>query len=168
MKPTYQVGDKVVHPIYGAGVVTGISQKSIAGDLRHYYIIEPMTYDMRIMVSVEKAKDVGLRDVLKHSGIARILRVLRSTPDELISDYKERQSLAAEKLCSANPIEIAEVMRNLSWLQKQKGHLGAKDRKLLDRARNLLAGEMAVAEDLDLENALARIETALGLDEDDE
>jgi len=165
MKLTYQVGDKIVHPVYGAGIITGITQKSIAGDLRRYYVIDPMTYDMQIMVPVERVKDLGLRKVLKRSGIARVLRVLRSTPDELTGDHKERQELATEKLQSANPVEIAGVIRNLSWHQKRKGHLGAKDTRLLERARNLLAGELAVAEGLEIENALARIETALDLDE---
>jgi len=165
MKLPYQVGDKVVHPVYGAGIITGITQKSIAGDLRRYYVIDPMTYDMQIMVPVDNVKDVGLRDVLKRSGIARVLRVLRSTPDELMNNHKERQELATEKLRSANPIKIAEVMRNLSWLERRKGHLGAKDTRLLDRARNLLAGELAVAESIEIADALARIETALKLDE---
>ena len=124
-----------------------------------------MTYDMQIMVPVEKVKDVGLRNVLKRSGIARVLRVLRSTPDELSSDHKERQKLATEKLQSSNLIEIAEVMRNLSWQQQRKGHLGSKDTRLLERARDLLAGELAVADGLGIEGALTRIETALGLNE---
>ena len=165
MKPIYQVGDKVVHPVYGAGIITGIAQKSIAGDLHRYYVIDPMTYDMQIMVPVERIKDVGLRKVLKRSGIARVLRVLRRAPDELSGDHKERQELATEKLQSTNLIEIAEVMRNLSWQQQRKGHLGSKDTRLLERARDLLAGELADVEGLGIEDALARIETALGLDE---
>ena len=165
MKRSYRAGDKIVHPVYGAGVITGITQKSIAGDLRRYYVIDPMTHDMQIMVPVDRVKDLGLRNVLKRSGIAKVLRVLRSPPDEMTGDHKERQELATEQLQSANPIEIAKVMRNLSWYQKQKGHLGAKDTRLLERARDLLVGELAVAEGLGIEGALARIETALGLDE---
>jgi len=168
MKLPYQVGDKIVHPVYGAGIITGITEKSIAGDLRRYYVIDPMTYDMQIMVSVERVKDVGLRKVLKRSRIVRVFRVLGSAPDEPTCDHKERQELATEKLQSANPMEIAEVMRDLSWQKKRKGHLGGKDTRLLERARNLLAGELAVIEGLEIEDALARIETALDLEEGEE
>ncbi len=161
MSLTYQVGDKVVHPVYGAGTVIDITQKSIAGDIRRYYVIEPMTYDMQVMVPVDKVKDAGLRDALKSSGIARVLRVLRCAPDELSNDHKERQEIVSQTLKSANPIEIAKVTRDLSWLERQKGRLGSKDSELLDRARNLLAGELAVAEGLDIDSALVKIETAL-------
>jgi len=161
MKLRYQVGDKVVHPVYGAGTVTAIAHKSIAGTEKRYYVIEPMIHDMQIMVPVDGAKDARLRDVVKGSGISKVLRVLRSAPRELADDHKERQELVTEKLRSANPIKIAEVTRNLSWLQRHRGRLGSKDTKLLDRARNLLAGELAVAEGTGFEDALSRIDTAL-------
>ena len=125
-----------------------------------------MIHDMQIMVPVDKAGDAGLRNVLKSSGIARVLRVLRSPPDQMANDHKERQEIVDEMLRSANPIQVAEVARNLWWLGRQKGHLGSKDTKLLDRARKMLASELAVAQDLDLETALTTIEAALKPEEE--
>lgn len=167
MKLTYQVGDKVVHPVYGAGIVIGITRKSIAGDVRRYYVVDPMSYDMQVMVPVDKAKASGLRDVLKRSGIARVFRTLQDAPEELSDDHKERQALVDEKLVSANPIEIAKIIRDLSWLARRKGRLGTTDTKLLDRARSLLAGELAIALDVDVETALERIQRALNPEEEE-
>jgi CarD family transcriptional regulator len=161
MKPRYRVGDKVVHPIYGAGTVIAIARKSIGGTENRYYVIEPLIHDMQIMIPVDRARDAGLRDVIKKSGISKVWRVLHGAPSQPLDDHKERQELVNEKLKSANPVKIAEVTRNLSWLERDRGRLGSKDTKLLDRARNLLAGELAVAEEMTFEDALAKIETAL-------
>ena len=161
MKPKFQVGDKVVHPIYGAGTIIEVARKSIGGTENSYYVIEPLVHDMHVMVPVDRAKDAGLRDIIKKSTISKVWRVLRGAPSQPLDDHKERQELVNEKLRSANPVKIAEVTRNLSWLEKDRGRLGSKDTKLLDKARNLLAGELAVAQEMTFEDALAKIETAL-------
>jgi len=162
MTLAYQIGDKVVHPAYGAGVVMRVVRKNIAGEPRRYYLIDPLAYDMEIMVAVDKVQLIGLRDAMKRSEVASILSTLREMPNPLPIDNDERQEILDAKLRSGDTNQVAEVVRDLNEFERQKeGRLGAKDARLLKRARESLAGELAVVEEISFEEALTQIDKAL-------
>jgi CarD family transcriptional regulator len=163
----YDAGDKVVHPAHGAGVVRRVVRRTIAGEPRQYYLIEPLAYDdLEVLVSVEQVGRIGLRDASKRSKMRKALRRLQGSPDEISSDYKERQRRIGEKLQSADPCQVAEVARDLTGLKRDKGgRLGTADTRLLKQARESIAGELAIVEDLTFEEALSRVDEALMLDD---
>ena len=165
MTMTYGIGDKVVHPNYGAGVVTKVVRRTIGGGPRQYYLIEPLALsDTEIMVPVERANGVGLRNAVKPSEMERALTALEALPDTLSTDHKERQALIREKLGSQDPHQLAEVARDLAAFRRMRGgRLGAEDIRLLKRSRECLAGELALVESLSFEAALDRIDDTLML-----
>jgi len=165
----YNVGDKVVHPAHGAGIVKKVVRRTIAGESRQYYLIDPLAYeDMEIMVAVDKVKLIGLRGALKRSEMRRTLRALRGMPERVSGNYKERQQRISEKLSSADLLKVAEAARDLAAFKREKqGRMGVTDNRLLKQARDAIAGELAVVEDMPFEDALARVDEQLRLDEED-
>lgn len=163
----YAAGDKVVHPAHGAGIVRRVVRRTIAGEPRQYYLIEPLACnDLEVLVSVEQVGRIGLRDASKRSKMRKALRQLQSSPDEVSSDYKERQRRIGEKLQSTDPCQVAEVARDLTGLKRDKGgRLGTADTRLLKQARESIAGELAIVEDMTFEEALAQVDDALMLDD---
>lgn len=156
----FEVGDKVVHPTRGAGVVIGIENKDLIEKFDEYYVIDMVTGRMKLMIPVENAKEIGLRRALKRSKVPQLLNILRGYPDEMPEDYKKRQARVREKLRSGDPIAIAKAVRNLYW-RDQEDKLTTTDNKLFDRGKQFLIGELAVAEGIEIEAANKQLEAAL-------
>jgi CarD family transcriptional regulator len=155
----FQVGDTVVHPDYGAGVVTEIKAREVLGnEQKRYYSLrllsEPKTV---VMVPVRDEKKVGLRSPLPESKLGRIWRVLRSDPDKLPSNYKKRQKILEEKLDKAGPVQVAEMLRDLAWREEQKNHLTVQGKRLYRKSMKFLAGEVAGAQGSDYSAAKSQI-----------
>jgi len=166
MDLVYSIGDKVVHPAHGAGIVKKVVRRTIAGEPRQYYLIEPLAYDMEIMVAVDKVKLIGLRVAAKRSEMRKTLRTLRGLPEQVSSNYKERQQQICEKLRSAELRQVAEAARDLAAFKREKqGRMGVTDNRLLKQSRETIAGELAIVEDMTFEDALAQIDEGLMLTE---
>ena len=164
----YQANDKVVHPAHGAGVVRKVVRRTIAGESRQYYLIDPLAHDgMEVMVAVDKVKLVGLRKASRRSKMRRTLRTLKRLPEQLSSDFKQRQMLVSEKIQSADPRRVAEAARDLAAFKREKdGRLGVTDSRLLKRAREFIAEELAVVEEIPFEDALSQIDEGLMLEDE--
>ena len=167
MDLVYGIGDKVVHPAHGAGIVKKVVRRTIAGEPRQYYLIEPLAHnDMEVMVAVDKVKLIGLRVAAKRSEMRRTLRTLRGLPEPVSSNYKERQQQICEKLRSAELSQVAEAARDLAAFKREKqGRMGVTDNRLLKQSRETIAGELAIVEDMTFEDALAQIDEGLMLAE---
>ena len=170
MALAYSTGDKVVHPAHGAGIVKKVVSRTIAGEPRQYYLIQPLAHaDLEIMVAVDKVRDVGLRNALKRTEMKRTLRMLNATPEKVSSNYKERQRRIGQKLQSSNLGEVAEVARDLAAFKRlRQGRMGVTDNRMLKQAKECIAGELAIVEGLDFEDALARVDERLMVDDDGE
>jgi len=156
----FAVGDKVVHPAHGAGVVMAIEQLDLLDGFNRYYVISPIGSDMRLLVPVKNAEQVGLRPAMKTRRLSRVLAILKAPPESLPGDYKERQAQVEERLRSADPELIGTVVRDLTWLRHESG-LTAKDSDLLERANALLAGEIALVKGIGLEEAKRVLQSTL-------
>jgi CarD family transcriptional regulator len=115
---------------------------------------------MTVHVPVRKAVELGMRPAMPQAKIAGVLDTLRSKPNRLSQDYKERQENLWEKIKTCRPIPTAEAVRDLTW-RKQRAHLTKKDSELLQRGQDFLAAEMALVLDTDVSEANGRIASAL-------
>ncbi len=156
----FAVGDKVVHPAHGAGVVMAIEQLDLLDEYSRYYVISLLGSDMRLLVPVKNAEQVGLRPAMKTGRLSKVLAILKEPPKSLPEDYKERQAQVEERLRSADPELIGSVVRDLTWLRHESG-LTAKDAALLERANALLAGEIALVKNIELEEAERVLQSTL-------
>jgi len=156
----FEIGDKVVHPYHGAGMVTDIEEKEFLEECGRYYVIDLVACDGIVMVPIDNVQEIGLRRVSGRRVISRAMDILASTADTLSSDYKERQALVQEKLKTGDLIKVTEVVRNLAWRNRQKG-LTMSDNKLYQRAQTFLASELALAKGIELQEAMKQLQTAL-------
>jgi CarD family transcriptional regulator len=142
----FSVGDKIVHPRLGAGRITELKRQESINGVEDYYVIEIPAKELTTYIPVAKTEELGMRPVMSRAKLARVMETLRSKSDILPEDYKERQEQISEKIETGQPIQIAEVVRDLSW-QQYTGNLTKRDSDLLARGRELLVGEMALVID---------------------
>jgi CarD family transcriptional regulator len=159
----FAVGSKVVHPCYGAGTVVHVQKKSIGDDARRYYVIEAVCKSMQVMVPVSRADDLGLREVGRQQHLMAVLQSCAVPPvdGEIESDLRARQAEMRDQLKSGSFTSVADVVRKLFFLSERRP-LGTVDRQLFDRGKDLLASELALASDRELDDAMQLVEEALG------
>ncbi len=160
MSSMFKIGDKVVHPYHGAGMVVDIKDKMLLGEGGRYYIIDLVASDGIVMVPTNNVQRIGLRRVSGRRAISRAMHTLASTPDTLSSDHRERQAHAQEKLNTGDIIKVTEVVRNLAW-RNHEGRLTMADNKLYQRAQTFLASELSLARGIELQEAKEQLQTAL-------
>ena len=158
----YQIGSRVVHPCYGAGVVVRIQEKSIGDSVHAYYVIDTVSRPMQLMVPVERAEEVALRPVGEVEELRECLCVCQDAPqdEDINKDLRSRQALMREQLKSGIFGDIVEIARML-YFMNSKRPLGTIDRQLFDQGKDFIAGELALACDLQIEDAKQEIEDLL-------
>ena len=141
----FEVGDRVVHPGYGAGEVVEIRALQFLGrERKSYYSIDLLSDPgTTIMVPVRDEEKVGLRPPIAPSRMGRVWRVLGSAPQTLPTDHKERYALVQEKLQGGDTFRIAEALRDMAWRREQKRSLTIEGKRLYDRAIRFLSAEIA-------------------------
>lgn len=140
----FNVGDKVVYPMHGAGTIEGIEEKNILGEKQAYYIIK-MPGEVKVMVPTAKAADVGVRDIIDSNAASKVFQVLETNSTEMAMNWNKRYRDNMEKMKSGNIYEVADVVRNLSFKQKEKG-LSTGEKKMLLNAKQILVSELTLAE----------------------
>jgi len=154
----FQVGDKAVYPAQGVAEVVGIDAKEISGKLMKFYVLKVLDSDMRILVPVDKAEQVGLREVVQEDQIREVYDILKEK--ELHVDkqtWNRRYRGFMEKIKTGSLFEVAEVFRDLYRLKETKT-LSFGERRMLDTAKNLIVKELSVANDISKEKVEKELE----------
>lgn len=142
---TFRVGEMAVYPAQGVVEVVGNEEKEISGSPQRFYVLRIVDTDMRIMVPVTKAHEVGLRRIISEDEIEEVFEILRET--EVHTDkqtWNRRYRGFMEKIKTGSLFEVAEVYRDLYRLKATKT-LSFGERRMLDTAKNLIVKELAVA-----------------------
>ena len=140
----FNVGDKIVYPMHGAGTIDAIEEKDILGEKQNYYIIK-MPGEVKVMVPISKASDIGVRSVIDKAEAGKVLEVLEANETEMSNNWNKRYRDNMEKMKSGSIYEVADVVRNLSYKQKEKG-LSTGEKKMLNNAKQILVSELVLAE----------------------
>jgi CarD family transcriptional regulator len=159
----FEVGDTVVHPNYGAGVVVDIRALHTLGrNGRRYYAIRLLSQpETTVMVPLEGEEEAGLRLPMGRARLERLWRILRDDPAELPSDYKKRYAMLKEKVDTGDMLEIARVLRDLAWRREERRKLTTRGKRLYETGMELLASEVAGAQGRDYDAAQAEISAQL-------
>ena len=145
----FSVGDKVVHPHHGPGRITGAERREFLDGEKLYYEIEIPMQELSVFLPRETMKEIGVRPAMTRARLARVLARLRSRPRLLPQDFKERQEEVWERLKTGLAMQMAEVVRDLTW-HKKRDHLTKKDSELLTQGTQRLAAEMALVSDTEV------------------
>ncbi len=144
----FNIGDKVVYPMHGAGTVEGIEEKEIMGDSEEYYIIKMPVDGVKLMVPIEKAKNVGVREITEREEAEKIFSVLESPMETLSCDtnWNKRYNANIDKIKSGSLLEVTEVFKDLSHRHIEKG-LSLGEKKMLTTSKNILLSELVLTHD---------------------
>ncbi|HOB09423.1 MAG TPA: CarD family transcriptional regulator [Limnochordia bacterium] len=139
----YNVGDKVVYPMHGAGIIEAIEEREVLGEKRQYYIMAMPIGDMRVMIPLDAVEEIGLRQVIAKEEAGDVMEVLKGQKTKMSSNWNRRYRANMEKIKSGDVYLVAEVVRNLTIRDHEKG-LSAGERKMLDIARQILISELVL------------------------
>jgi CarD family transcriptional regulator len=138
----FKVGDKLVYPNHGVGVVEVIQESLLDGSPHPCYQLRLLGNNSRVMVPVGNSDRIGLRPLTRRNEVGSVFRVLEDGSFVMTSDWKGRYKQNLDKMRSGRLTDIADVLKNLSWVQKQKA-LSFREKKMYERARYLIVSEIA-------------------------
>jgi CarD family transcriptional regulator len=140
----FKVGEMVVYPFHGVGIVKGLEKLNITGDEKWYYTLDFRNGELTVKLPVEQQDEKGMRRVVGKADVEKIMTILRKKPPSEESDWKVRYNLYLEKLKSGDIYEAAKVARNLSK-RGPEGELSMSEKRLLEASVQLLVHEIATA-----------------------
>ena len=153
----YSVGDKIVYPMHGAGVIEAIEEKQILGESRKYYILRVPLGDMRIMIPCDSSQNVGVREIITKEQLPKIFKALKRDSTEMQGNWNRRYRDNLDKLKTGDLNFICEVVRNLMRVEKTK-KLSTGEKKMLSNAKQILMSELILVSEKDAEEIEAQIE----------
>ena len=155
----FNVGDKIVYPMHGAGTIDAIEEKDILGEKQAYYIIK-MPGEVKVMVPTARAEEIGVRNVIDKENAGKVLAILEENETEMSNNWNKRYRDNMEKMKSGDIYEVADVVRNLAFKQKEKG-LSTGEKKMLNNAKQILVSELVLAEHASQEDVEKMIENKI-------
>jgi len=156
----FEIGDTILHPVYGAGELVSIEQHGTDGNTAEYYVIELLQGTGRLLCPVDKADELGIRKPVAKTERRELSKIFSGRPRKLPEDYRKRRAVIDQRLRDGSYVEVGRVVRDLCSVENE-GRATTGDRRLLKRARELLAKELAASDEISEEEALGRIEAAL-------
>ncbi len=161
----FNIGDKIVYPMHGAGTIDSIEEKNILGEKQNYYIIK-MPGEVKVMVPTDKAEEVGVRNIINKEEAAKVMSVLGQNETEMSQNWNKRYRDNMDKMKSGDIYEVADVVRNLSFKQKEKG-LSTGEKKMLNNAKQILVSELVLAEHASQEEVEKLVENKINISFDE-
>lgn len=146
----FEIGDKIVYPMHGAGTIENIELKEILGEKRRYFIMKMPIGEMKVMIPIDNMQEVGVREIISKEEMEEVITILKGDRGKMPQNWNRRFRLNMDKIKSGDIYEIAAVVRNLMLLDKEKG-LSTGERKMLNDAKQMLISEMVLVCELTLE-----------------
>ena len=141
----FNVGDNIVYPMHGAGTIDSIEEKEILGEKQQYYVIK-MPGEVMVMVPTAKAESMGVRSVIDSKSAGEVLKLLEQDETEMSDNWNKRYRDNLDKMKTGDIYQVADVVRNLSFKQKERGTLSTGEKKMLNNAKLILVSELVLAE----------------------
>jgi CarD family transcriptional regulator len=142
----FSVGDRVVYPMHGAGVIESIEEREILGQKQNYYVLRMPVGDMKVMIPTQNVSDIGIRQVIKGNDVDKVYEILQDHDVNVTNNWNKRYRENMSKIRSGNIYEVADVVRILMKRDKEKG-LSTGEKKMLNSAKQILISELILAED---------------------
>ena len=156
----FKVGDKVVYPHHGAGTVVKKEKREVLGEKREYLTIKILHNDMTVNVPSDNAEQVGLRQVIDEEMVKKVTKALTGGGTAMPKNWNRRFKHNRDKMKTGDIFELAEVVRNLSLRDHEKG-LSTGEKQMFVKAKKILASELRFAKNLSEEDAIAWLEGVL-------
>jgi len=156
----YKVGEKVIYPNQGVGVIEEICTKKIAGQQEEFYMLRIVSNNSTVLIPTSNVENVGIRRLCGQKEVKSLLKILRAELNEHNPDWKNRYKGNVERMNSGSIFEVAKVLKNLFFLSFQKS-LSFREKKMFDRARQLVVSEIATVQDQKLDQVEKMVDKLL-------
>jgi CarD family transcriptional regulator len=153
----YTVGDKIVYPMHGAGVIEAIEERLVAGETRKYYIVRVPLGDMKIMIPCDSCTSVGVREIISKKQLPTVEMSLKQDSTEMQGNWNRRYRDNMDKLKTGELDDVCEVVRNLMRVERSK-KLSTGEKKMLSNAKQILMSEIILVSDFDAQQIEDHIE----------
>ncbi len=157
----FKIGDKVVYPMHGAGVIEGIEEKELLGELKKFYILKLPIKNMKVMLPIDNAENLGVRKVVDRTAFGQVMDILAQDKSSMPDNWNRRYRSNLELVKTGNIFEVATVVRNLEILDREKG-LSTGERKMLNNSKQILVSELILSKDLKEDEAVSLVNTTIG------
>jgi len=156
----FKKGDYVVYPMHGVGTIVDKAMKTVLSEKKEYYVVELINTKMKVMLPIDKAKEIGLRQIIKKTDVTKVIKLLKEEYEETEEDWKIRYQNNLLKVKSGSILSVSEVCRNLYKRARDK-ELSIMERKLYESAYSLIINEVALAQKVEVEEASNQISEVL-------
>ena len=157
---TFAVGDRIVHPLHGAGVIDSIENQRVCGVERSYYVMHIKMGDMLVKVPTDSSDAVGLRPIMKPEEAKKFLDYIGTIKPEMTQNWNRRYRENMSKLRSGNLKDVAEVIKGHTVRDCERG-LSTGERKMLNSAKEILLSEIVLSQSYTYDEASTLLEDAL-------
>lgn len=158
----FEIGDKIVYPMHGAGVIDSIEKREFLGEEKDYFILKMPIGELDISVPTSNIDSMNIREVISKEEGEEVLEILEGDTTKMHNNWNVRYRRNQEILRTGDIFEIAQMVRNLSVLDEEKG-LSTTEKKLLNRSRRIMASELVMSGALSHEEAEKMIDESIGL-----
>ncbi|HPW99326.1 MAG TPA: CarD family transcriptional regulator [Sedimentibacter sp.] len=159
----FNLGDKVVYPMHGAGVIETMESKEILGEIRNYYVLKMPIGEMKLMIPVDNVNNIGLRNIIDKKTVEEVYNVLKQEAEINDSNWNKRYRDNMTKMKTGDIFEVAEVVRDLTYRDKEKG-LSTGEKKMLVSAKQMLISEITLSTGTDSREIQEYMEEIINLD----
>ncbi|MDR0381002.1 MAG: CarD family transcriptional regulator [Oscillospiraceae bacterium] len=156
----FSVGDKIVHPMHGAGVVDNIINQKVDGIYRQYYVIKMPLGGMLVMIPINNCDEIGVRPVIDSESAEEIIESMSGIEIDMTQNWNRRYRENMLRIKSGDLMEVAKVVKGLMSRERQRG-LSTGERKMLHSAKQILISEIVLAQSVSYEDVERRINTAM-------
>lgn len=156
----FQIGDHIVHPMHGAGVIESVVTKKISGQQRDYYVLKLPVGDMVVMVPVAGCENIGVRSIISKSEAENIFESFKELEVSMTQNWNKRYRENMDKIKSGNLLDVASVVKGLMCRDNERG-LSTGERKMLHSAKQILISELVIATETDYDGVEQRLYASL-------
>ena len=153
----YLIGDRVVHPMHGAGVIRDIVEERMAGQRKQYYVFCLPVGELVLKIPTESCDVIGIRSLSTRDAIESLIAAIRDLPVDVTANWNRRYRENLDRLKSGDLSEVARVIKALMWRDRARG-LSNGERKMLHSAKQSLLSEVVLVEDSDYRETEQRID----------
>ncbi|MGD9569518.1 MAG: CarD family transcriptional regulator [Sedimentibacter sp.] len=140
----FNLGDKVVYPMHGAGVIETVEKKEILGEVKNYFVLKMPIGEMKLMIPVDNVNNIGLRNIIDKDAVEKVYEILKQNAEINDSNWNKRYRDNMVKMKTGDIYEVAQVVRDLTYRDKEKG-LSTGEKKMLVSAKQMLVSEIALS-----------------------
>ena len=159
----FKIGDKIVYPNYGAGIIHSIEEKEVLGERKKYYILHMVISQIDIMVPIDNISKLGIRHVIDEAKTEEVFEILRDEKGTMNEKWNKRFRDNMDKIKTGDIFEIATVVRDL-MLQEAEKSLSTGEKKMLSDSKDILVSELVLSLNRDKEDIKNLVEKCINFD----